>query len=503
MKRAARAAGDAVRPLSREEGCASMMQQAALAGRRRDWPEALRRWDEALAGRDGAAEPAWRAARAEALFEAGRTDAAEAAFREILLSAPGFVRAEIGLARVAMRQWRWPEALACWDRLLQHAGGGAPREWHLERALTLRRLARFAEAEAVLRPLLEADPGFAAARTRLVETLTAAGAFAAALREVSNGDDTRLAARRIELSIRRQRLAEATAEFRRATRGLRQPSDLDHLIPLVPRLFEGRQRTQAWLALQRRLHKTADGDPGAAATALRLRLALKDYRGFLREIDRLGEDQISGEPRTLLLAAARRLREPGFPDRRRPKAFGIGLSRTGTTPLALALRILGLVALHAINPLTGELVSDTEFDLFDAATDNPVAAGFERLYHRYPSAKFIYTTRPLDHWLPSLCEYLQRRWGMSDFATLGALLKRPTGFHFGRQWAAMQSSLYFGHADYAAAYRFHDRRVRDFFHDKPKERWLEVDVFSGDGWAKLCPFLEMPIPSQAFPQPLA
>ncbi len=41
-----------------------------------------------------------------------------------------------------------------------------------------------------------------------------------------------------------------------------------------------------------------------------------------------------------------------------------------------------------------------------------------------------------------------------------------------------------------------------FFRDKPEGRCLEFDVFSGAGWAKLCPFLGQPVPSQPFPQPL-
>jgi hypothetical protein len=82
------------------------------------------------------------------------------------------------------------------------------------------------------------------------------------------------------------------------------------------------------------------------------------------------------------------------------------------------------------------------------------------------------------------------------------MLMRHNSFHFGAQWSAIHLSLYFNHANYEDAYIAYDRRVRDFFRDKPDDRYLEFDVFSGDGWAKLCPFLRRPIPSQPFPQPL-
>jgi hypothetical protein len=235
---------------------------------------------------------------------------------------------------------------------------------------------------------------------------------------------------------------------------------------------------------------------------LRVLLALRDYEGFLSEIDRHGEDKIIGRQRTLLLAIARMLREPGFPDRRKPKVFGIGLSRTGTTPLALALRILGFTALHFLNPVTGEMISDAELDLFDAATDTPLCVSFEELYYLYPFSKFIYTTRAFGDWQPSFCRYLERRWGTSDFAAIGKMLTRGRSFHHGAQWAAIHLALYFNHANYEDAYSAYDRRVRNFFCDKPEDRYLELDVFSGDGWEKLCPFLGRPIPSRPFPQPL-
>ena len=104
--------------------------------------------------------------------------------------------------------------------------------------------------------------------------------------------------------------------------------------------------------------------------------------------------------------------------------FGIGLSRTGTTPLALALGILGFTAFHFLNPATGEVISEADTDLVDAATDTPVCVNFEKLYYLYPFSKFIYTTRPFEDWQPSFCRYLDRRWGTADFATIGKMLMR-------------------------------------------------------------------------------
>jgi tetratricopeptide (TPR) repeat protein len=479
---------------------------ASSASRRRDWREALRRWDQVLARSGRATRPPWQAALAEALLQLGHMEKAEAAFRGALRSDPGLGLAEVGLARIAMWQGRWADALAHWDRALNSAGCSAQRDWHVGRAVALRRLVRYDEADAVLRRLLQIDPGFFDARLQLIQLLTAAGKFEAALGETfAAGDLPALVAQRIDVLIRLQRLGDARAEFRRAVAGSLQPSDLNALFHLVPRLFEGGQRTRVWLLFEHRLRNTAVSKTVASTTAttltLRVLLALRDYESFLREIDHRGEDEIIGGHRTLLLSIATTLREPGFPDRWKPKVFGIGLSRAGTTPLALALTTLGYAAVHFLNPLTNEMISEAEFDLFDAATDTPVCISFEKLYYLYPLSKFIYTTRPFEHWKAALCEYLERRWGTSDFVTFRKILMRRDSFHFGAPWSAMLLSLYFNHADYEDAYCAYDRRVRNFFRNK-SDRFLVFDVFANDGWAKLCSFLGRPIPSQPFPEPL-
>jgi Sulfotransferase domain len=232
---------------------------------------------------------------------------------------------------------------------------------------------------------------------------------------------------------------------------------------------------------------------------LRVLLALRDYGGFLRELDRLGATGVVGAHRRSLFAIADRLREPGFPDRRQEKIFGVGLSKTGTTSLASALAILGFGTLHFRNPLTGMLISADDIDIFDAATDTPVCINLEKYFYMYPNSKFIYTTRSIESWKASFATHLQRAWGMSDFTTIKNLTVQSDMFSFGVQFAEVNMALYFNHSDYYSAYRTHDRRVRSFFRDKPKERFLEFDIMGGDSWPQLCPFLGCPVPSLPFP----
>jgi hypothetical protein len=47
-------------------------------------------------------------------------------------------------------------------------------------------------------------------------------------------------------------------------------------------------------------------------------------------------------------------------------------------------------------------------------------------------------------------------------------------------------------------YEKHNQDVKDYFKDRPDDL-LVIDVIGGEGWEKLCPFLDKPVPSQPFP----
>ncbi|GJJ10955.1 hypothetical protein Clacol_005184 [Clathrus columnatus] len=100
------------------------------------------------------------------------------------------------------------------------------------------------------------------------------------------------------------------------------------------------------------------------------------------------------------------------------KVFGVGLGRTGTLSLCIALEKLGFGPCY--HPLhvprdQGRWVewakvmegqTDPEFidsilKGFNSAVDSPVALVADTLYKTYPDAKFILTTRDLDKWIES------------------------------------------------------------------------------------------------------
>lgn len=158
--------------------------------------------------------------------------------------------------------------------------------------------------------------------------------------------------------------------------------------------------------------------------------------------------------------------------------FGIGLGKTGTTSLAMAMSQLGYLVKHA--PSYVDEIKKCEF-----ANDIAVAWRFRFLDHVFPHAKFILTVRDKAAWLTSWRTHLVRNQGN------GLLRRLENRFMcFGR--------TDFDEKAFAAAYDHHVSDVLHHFRERP-EKLLVVDVCTGQGWDTLCPFLGVPIPASAFP----
>jgi hypothetical protein len=232
----------------------------------------------------------------------------------------------------------------------------------------------------------------------------------------------------------------------------------------------------------------------AAVLALRARilLALRDYDQFLALVSDSKERDL-GEHWRSLLAIASKLREPSFPDYDAPKIFAVGMAKTGTSSVAAALSVLGFQTLHSYNPLTHQQISDDDLPLFDAFGDAPVCANFEKCYSLFPNSKFIYTVRSFESWKKSMSDHFLRIYGHSNFVDLKLALAPFMADVFNSY-----PTMLFKNNSYEEAYHGYDQRVRSFFQDKPKDRFLEFDVSTG-GWEELCTFTGRALPSVAFP----
>ncbi len=180
------------------------------------------------------------------------------------------------------------------------------------------------------------------------------------------------------------------------------------------------------------------------------------------------------------------------PARQRPrlfnKAFGIGLSKTGTTTLDGAFTLLGLRSVHYPSP-ERMVAQDLAFlDEVDAATDISITAYFAVLDERYPDSRFILTTRAIEPWLDSV----ERHFAARDQRKYGG--DSPAGIIRERCY----SIRHFDRSVFIEAFHRHHGMVRDYFRDRPGDL-LIMDICGGDGWDTLAPFLNLPAPAVDFP----
>jgi tetratricopeptide (TPR) repeat protein len=483
---------------------------AQVAMRRKSWPEALSVWDSILKTFTGACNALWLNDRAMVLFELGRRQEAVAVVAGLLRDFPDGPPGHAGLAQLAFRQRLWPEALnRCEEIVMRFGDHFTAPNWQVMRAGALLELGRADEAETIARAIVKRAPTLLSAFLLMLRLLATTGRAEVAwvalnsspFREIQS---PALVAWRLDILIRLKRLDEARALFLRLLGRASQPDALESLFAFVPALYEGRERQRIWTGLLDRAgairsHLVPAGSVPFGILNARIHLALRDRDGVVAAMRDLAKYASLGEPGEAIRRVAAVLSDPLYPDHAKPKIFGIGLSRTGTTTLAAALTILGFNTLHWANPLTHEIISDDDLHIFEAFTDTPISARFELLYDLFPNSKFIFTTRPFDSWVRSMSRYWQRNHGVSGFDEARAEMAQPDAFRYGSEFCNINRSLYFDFNNYAEAFDAHERRVRRFFQDKPADRFLELNVLAGDGWPKLCAFLGRDEPLAPFP----
>ena len=155
------------------------------------------------------------------------------------------------------------------------------------------------------------------------------------------------------------------------------------------------------------------------------------------------------------------------------KIFGLGLSRTGTTSLTHALKVVGYNVIHY--PINKKILFDSNND---GASDIPVIAYYKELDKKFPNSKFIYTIRDKEEWLDAMDRYLERK----KYRIIG---------HWGREIrTAVYGQMEFDRGVFATKYDEHDNDVRAYFADRPQDL-LVLNICSGDGWEKLNKFLNI------------
>lgn len=184
-----------------------------------------------------------------------------------------------------------------------------------------------------------------------------------------------------------------------------------------------------------------------------------------------------------------RAHDPGArPDR--PRVFGIGLNKTGTSSLHAALTILGFESLHWGGPAirreveaafeAGEPLLSGLDPSFDAFSDIlALSTNFALLDDQYPGSRFILTVRPVDDWIDSRRRHVETN-----------VRRKAAGEYTG-------TFLVVDEAAWRAECESHLRAVRRYFTGRPD--YLELDLTATAGWQPLCSLLDVPIPIEPYP----
>lgn len=183
------------------------------------------------------------------------------------------------------------------------------------------------------------------------------------------------------------------------------------------------------------------------------------------------------------------------------KIFGIGLSKTGTTSLTQALKLLDHKAVHFpffhLKPQKDSLeLNYHKIDKWDAMTDTPIPYFYKELDRHYPESKFILTIRNIDEWLDS-CEnnhiwpgeYVHDK-AVSNFLYITQILQ----LHH-----ALYGSVWFDRKRFRHFYHKHIDDVLCYFSNRPADL-LVYNIGNGDEWKPLCKLLGKQVPEIEFPR---
>ena len=170
------------------------------------------------------------------------------------------------------------------------------------------------------------------------------------------------------------------------------------------------------------------------------------------------------------------------------KIFIIGLPRTGTTSVCASLLELGFSVAHTA-------YTQQTFSQAQAIADTPIFNDFALLDSAYPNSKFIYLTRELTLWLPSIQQLLQRMAAnlLRNDGGFNPIIKRCYLNTFTPFTVTNINNMEF----LERCYQQHQKQVLQHFQACP-EKLLTIDISQVNAYQQLCRFLLLPEKQERF-----
>ena len=163
------------------------------------------------------------------------------------------------------------------------------------------------------------------------------------------------------------------------------------------------------------------------------------------------------------------------------KIFIIGLPRTGTTSVCVAMLELGFYVAHTA-------YTDRSFTEAQVIADTPIFCDYQALDIAYPNAKFIYLARTLDKWLPSIKQLLARMHInlIREDGGFNPIIKRCYKSTFSPYNADNISNDEF----LAQCYQQHKAQAESYFEGRYTD-FLSIDISQHTSYAQLLKFLAL------------
>jgi len=170
------------------------------------------------------------------------------------------------------------------------------------------------------------------------------------------------------------------------------------------------------------------------------------------------------------------------------KLFIIGLPRTGTTSISVALLEHNFKVAHTA-------YTKRAFEIADVISDAPCFCDYQQLDKLFPNSKFVYLDREFEHWLPSIQMLLGKMMDNLDQTTghFNPILKRS--FH--NTFALLKTSEPLNSRHLKACYLRHQKEVFNYF--SSRDDFLHINVSQASSLSKLSQFLGINSEEKTFP----
>lgn len=195
---------------------------------------------------------------------------------------------------------------------------------------------------------------------------------------------------------------------------------------------------------------------------------------------------------------------------KKPKIFGIGLNKTGTTSLKTAMSNLGYIV--GSQRKAKKFIYDWDRKDFDQILKYCYSAQFFQdipfslpytfipLDHKFSNSKFILTIRnDSEEWYRSVVSYHSKKWGMVEDDQDEVNLKDKSW-----AWDVLRMACNINENDpynkelLINYYEKHNEMVIDYFKNRPQDL-LILNPSEADALEKLCTFLGVKFSGEKFP----